>query len=520
MAWGKSVLLAMLAITFVNRGWRVLILAHRRELLEQNHGVLRRLDPDADVGICSASLAHDNTTASIVVGGTATIYRRTHRLGWIDIILLDEAHRLSDGSTTMLARIQKALCDPPLVGLTATPFRGDGIGLVDSGVFETVVHEVTITDALKAGLLCPLVTKVPREGRIDLSGVRITGGEFNAAEMERAAMHGDTTRLAIARTVQVAREEGRQCWLIFGSGVAHAHQIGEELARHGVLHAVVVGDTDLAERSDAIAQFRAGAITALVSCNVFIEGFDATRIDLVAFLRATCSPVMWVQSAGRGMRLHPGLLDCRLLDFGNNIQRHGPVDNVRLRKLGERHDADRAADQIRVCPHCDEVNARSALVCTVCGEQLVKPPRPVVPMRELVPRDHDHKLEQRESELAALGGDPRVARWARVRAASARIHVKPGGRPCLRLSYLTDLGHVAEFLAVEHVSVGARWHAKRRWGELSVAVGFRSPPGSAAEALARVQRGELRRPAALLIDRSGEWPAIRATRFAEPETLA
>jgi DNA repair protein RadD len=494
----------MLAVTFARRGWRVLILAHRRELLEQNHGVLRLLDPEADVGICSASLAHDNTSACIVVGGTATIYRRLQRLGHIDIVLLDEGHRLSDASSSMLARIREALGDPPLVGLTATPFRGDGISLIDSGIFEAIVHEVTIGDALKAGLLCPLVTKSPRIGQIDMRGVRVTAGEFNARDMERAAMAGDTTRLAIARTVEVARAEDRRSWLIFSSGVAHAQQIGAELERHAVSYAVVVGDTDSDERSDAIARFRDGEITALVNCNVFTEGFDCTRIDLIAFMRATCSPVLWVQSAGRGMRLHPGLENCRLLDFGNNIRRHGPIDAVVLRKASERHDADRAAGRSRICPACDEANAAGALVCTACGEELVKRSAPV---GEPVLRDHDSKLDARESELAALGGG--AGQWVEVHGASAKRHAKPGGSPCLRLRYDTSVGAVSEFLAFDS-SPGARWHARRRWNELS-RLSWRGAPDSTAEALGCVS--ELRRPARLLVQHEGGWLRIRATAF-------
>ena len=95
--WGKSVLIAMLALALVRQGRRVLILAHRHELLEQNAGALLRLDPTADVGICSASLRSDRLDAAIVVGGTATVFRRLSRLGQVDAVLLDEAHLLWPG---------------------------------------------------------------------------------------------------------------------------------------------------------------------------------------------------------------------------------------------------------------------------------------------------------------------------------------------------------------------------------------------------------------------------------------
>jgi DNA repair protein RadD len=499
MAWGKSVLLAMLVVTLaIRRGLRVLVLAHRRELLEQNFGVLRRLAPDIDAGICAASLKNDNTGARVVIGSTATIYRRLRRIGHVDVILLDEAHLLGPGSSTMLARIHEALGEPPLAGCTATPYRTDSASLIDAGLFEAIVHETTLRDALDAGLLAPLVVKTPKQGRIDLSGVRIVAGEFHAGEMEAAAMAGSVTAQAVQRIVEVACEERRRSWLLFAAGVAHARQIGVELARHGVSHAVVIGDTDSDDRGDAIARFRGGELTALVNCNVLTTGFDVTRIDLIGFLRATCSPVLWVQSAGRGMRVHPGKADCRMLDFGNNVLRHGPLDNIRLRATGERHDANAAASRVRVCRFCEEVNARDALVCIACGEPLVKP---IIP-----------KIDPVAADLEVLGGGRRDARWTPVHGASARIHVKPGSQPCLRLSFTTDAGKVCEFLALEHARVGARWHAQQSWRKFSARPHL-APPVSADEALERLRRGELRRPARLLVAQDGQWLRVKAVAF-------
>jgi hypothetical protein len=165
---------------------------------------------------------------------------------------------------------------------------------------------------------------------------------------------------------------------------------------------------------------------------------------------------------------------------------------------------------------CDEANARNIPVCRSCGEQLIKPPKRD-PLREPVARDYDDRLERRESELAALGGGQR-ARWVEVHGGSARVHQKFGGQPCLRLRYSTSLGLVSDFLAFEHVSHGARWWAGRRWRELS-RNSWMPVPLSAEEALLRVQRGELRRPARLLVERDGNWWRIKSTEF-EPEAVA
>jgi DNA repair protein RadD len=506
MAWGKSVLLAMLVVTLATvRGLRVLVLAHRRELLEQNSGVLRRLAPDLDAGICSASLKSDRLDAQVVIGGTATIYRRLSRIGHVDVVLLDESHLMGPGSSTMLARILASLGNPPLVGCTATPYRTDSALLVEAGIFEAVVHDTTLRDALDAGLLAPLVVKAPKQGRIDLSNVRIVAGEFHAGQMEAAAMAGDITRQAVARTVEVARTEGRRSWLLFASGVAHARQIGSELGRHGISHEVIVGDTVTDERSNAIARFRAGELTALVNCNVLTTGFDATGIDLIGFMRATCSPVLWVQSMGRGMRVHPGKSECRALDFGNNVFRHGPIDNIRLRATGERHDANAAASRTRICRFCEEVNPRDALVCIGCGEQLV---RPIVP-----------KIGPVAADLEVIGGDAARPEWTAVLSMHATVHEKVGAPASFRISFHTPSGWVSDFLPLAHPSPGARWHAQRKWRRLSRRQ-HAEVPLSAAEAAQRFQYGELRRPARLLVERDGQWLRVKDVAFEKVEAAA
>ena len=208
-AWGKSVLIAMLALALVRRGRRVLILAHRHELLEQNTGALLRLDPAADVGICSASLRSDRLDAAIVVGGTATIFRRLQRLGRVDAVLLDEAHLLGPGSTSMLGTILKSLGDPPLIGFTATPYRTDCGSLISAELFDEIVWRMGVIEAIDAGLLVPLVTKSPKAGRIDTTCVPIERGEFQQRPLEQAALTGSVTRDAVVRTLQVAAEENR-----------------------------------------------------------------------------------------------------------------------------------------------------------------------------------------------------------------------------------------------------------------------------------------------------------------------
>jgi DNA repair protein RadD len=489
-AWGKSVLIAMLALALVRTGQRVLILAHRHELLEQNTGALLRLDPAADVGICSASLRSDRLDAAIMVGGTATIFRRLQRLDRVDAVLLDEAHLLGPGSTSMLGTILKSLDDPPLVGFTATPYRTDSGSLISAELFDEIVWRMGIIEAIDAGLLVPLVTKSPKAGRIDTTYVPIERGEFQQRPLEQAALTGNVTSDAVLRTLQVAAEENRTAMLFFAIGVAHCTAISAVLREHGIRHAVITGETPTEERAEAIARFRAGKLPALVNCNVLTVGFDARNTDLISFMRPTVSPVLWTQAAGRGMRTWLGKADCRLLDFGGNILRHGPINAIRLRAPGARHDAQAAADRVRICPHCDEINEITTAVCTSCGMVLIKPRASVI--------------EAIESTAAAIDAEAERPRWVRVHAMRGGVHEKPGRPPSFRLRYSTEEGWVSEFLALEHEKPGARWYAGKSWTRLS-RTPTTAPPVSARDAYQRFIRGELREPQRLRIERGGQW---------------
>jgi DNA repair protein RadD len=492
--WGKSILIAMLALDLARLGRRVLLLAHRRELLEQNTGAIRRFDPAADIGICSASLKADRLDAAITIGSTPTVFRRLRRLGHIDFVLLDEAHLLGPGSTSMLSKILEALGQPPLIGFTATPYRTDAGPLVSAELFDAIVWRLGVVEAIAAGVLVPLRTKSPKVGRIDTSGVAIERGEFQQRPLEQAALSGTVTRDAVARTLEVAEAESRQSIMFFAVGVEHCAAIGNILRGRGVTHAIITGETPGDERAEAIERFRSGELRALVNCNVLTTGFDARNVDVIAFMRPTVSPVLWTQACGRGMRTWPGKDNCRLLDFGGNVLRHGPINNIKLRPAGARHDAEAAADRVRICPRCEEVNEASASACEACGFELIKRRVSVI--------------SPVESVAEAIDTEAGRPRWVRVHAMRGGVHEKPGRPPSFRLRYSTEAGWVSQFLALEHEKSGARWYAAKSWERLS-RTPWAPPPTSARDAYQRFIRGELREPQRLRIERSGDWWQIR-----------
>src|SRR4029077_15240744 len=156
----------------------------------------------------------------------------------------------------------------------------------------------------------------------------------------------------------------RRCWLVFCCGISHALHVRDALCVRGVICEAVFGETPRDERERIIADFRAGTIKCLVNVMVLPTGFDVPQIDLRAWLRPTLSTGLYVQMVGRGTRKADGKRDCQILDFAQNVYRHGPVDRVSVKTKG-RSDAAVKPETVcaKICPDCDELVALTIYEC-------------------------------------------------------------------------------------------------------------------------------------------------------------
>ena len=356
---------------------RFLILAPRLELIEQDIAAIEMMWPDAPVGIVCEGLGRHDWDAQIVVATVNSVFRSAERLGQRDLIFVDEAHLIPHGDEGMFQTTLAALLNlqPTLriVGLTATPYRLDS-GRLDEGdgrLFDETIYSYGIGDGIGDGIadgwLSPLIAKAPgSESEINTVGVRKIAGEFNAADLERAA---DQDALVEAAADEITTHAGRRVsWLVFCCGIEHAAHVRNALRARGVKCETVTGNTPERERRDIIAAFRRGEIDCLTGADIFITGFDIPQVDLVALLRPTLSTSRYVQMIGRGTRKAAGKQNCLVLDFGGNVRRHGPVDNptIRVKSNGA---AGAAADLVKVCPACGTYNPLAAVVCIECDRE-------------------------------------------------------------------------------------------------------------------------------------------------------
>ena len=258
---GKNLCLARIASDAVTLwGGRVLILAHVKELLEQNADKVRRLCPELKVGVYSAGLNSRDTRESVIVAGIQSVYNKA-----CDLVIVDECHLIApDGEgmyRTFLKDMKVINPDVRLIGLTATPFRLKGGAICKPGnLLNEVCFEAGLREMLAQGHLSPLVSRAGH-AEADLSSVHTRAGEFVQDELASAM---DSEQLVDASCFEIAiltRE--RKSVLIFCTSVEHCKYVAGAITKHsGRECAVVTGEPPAGLRAEIIARFRGEHIPA------------------------------------------------------------------------------------------------------------------------------------------------------------------------------------------------------------------------------------------------------------------
>lgn len=309
---GKTIVFASVTADRVSAGDRVLILAHRGELLEQAADKLRQA-----VGLgCAVEKAGESCLGSwyrVVVGSVQTLMRE-QRLeqfppDYFGTIVIDEAHHAVSDS---YRRILDHFSDAKVLGVTATPDRGDMRDL--GAVFESLAYEYTLPRAIREGYLTPIqALTVPLT--LDISGVSMQSGDFKASEIDTALD---------PYLEQIAGEMAQLCadrkTVVFLPLVKTSQKFRDILNGHGFRAAEVNGEST--DRAEVLADFDAGKYNVLCNSMLLTEGWDCPSVDCVVVLRPTKVRGLYCQMVGRGTRLSPGKGNLLLLDFLWMTERH------------------------------------------------------------------------------------------------------------------------------------------------------------------------------------------------------
>lgn len=451
---GKSIVLCGLTDEIINIdiNARVLILSHVKEILQQNLSALQRYFYGIDIGLFCSGL-NSKTINKITVGSIQTCQNSPAEFNKFTHIIIDEAHRVGtkeeSGYRKFIKRI-KAQC----IGLTATPFRmKDGyLNKGKNSLFNSICIDMTrgerFAKLIEDGYLSEIYSKKTVLTLSD-KGVKTLGGDFATKDLSEKFDRDHITEGAIIECIHFGKKYNH--WLCFAIDIKHAENIADRARAHGI--SAIAVHSKMKDRDKAIKDFKNGKYKLMVNVDILTTGFDFPAIDLIIMLRHTKSPIIHVQTTGRGLRpLYSrgyNLLDkiqrllsiekstkthCLVLDFAGNARRLGPINDVYVKKPGDKKPGDGA--MTKTCPECGIDNHLSALFCCNCNFEFVTKEK-----IETEAFEGELVLKKEEKADSFVG-------WAEVKSVSYDVYSKSGAKLALIAKYNCGLVTYNEFVFI------------------------------------------------------------------------
>jgi DNA repair protein RadD len=449
-----------------NPNCRGMILSHVKELLEQSsktctHYATTTGLPVESIGVYSAALKR-REVKPLTIAGIQSVYRKGADFGYLDFIMIDECHLISQNKETMyrkfLSQAKISNSRVKVVGLTATPYR------LQSGIifghkektFDNCCYAIGVRDLIDEGFLSPLVTMGTSDSP-DLKNVRIRAGEYFSKDLDAILENSDLVQSSVKEAI--VKASSRKSVLVFASSIKHAEMILNELKKQGQSANMITGETHSTIRDFLINGFRANSFKWLVNVAVLTTGFDAPGIDCVVVMRPTMSKGLWYQMVGRGFRLAPDKENCLILDFGDNALRHGCIDQIVVDAQG----IELPAAKVKRCPSCNLIHRIGNIICPSCGYFKPKEEESLFP----------EKLSASQTNGEILAG--RQPKQYEIVATGYTIYRKtPASDPCILETHETlegklircyhSLKHGLEFIVWKWLkSVGAKGLPDKHW---------------------------------------------------------
>lgn len=302
------------------QGKRILVLAHRGELLEQAEARIKLQNPGVWTAVVKGNRGQKtHQFADVVIASAQTLARpkRRESVDRIGMVIVDECHVAASKSYIEILTHYGVLDgETPAVGFTATLTRMNG-GLPD--VWQSVAFEYGIARLIKDGFLVPPVAHVVNVPGLNLSTTRVTAGEYNAKDVADA-LEGSAAFTIIAG--EYRRLAADRAGVVFMPTVATAQHQAAAFAATDIAAECITGEMGVEERKGVYERYNSGATQVIVNCNVLIEGWDAPHTSAVVIGRPTLNPGNFIQQVGRGLRLSPGKTDCLVLDLSGASHRH------------------------------------------------------------------------------------------------------------------------------------------------------------------------------------------------------
>jgi DNA repair protein RadD len=381
---GKTLIFAELIRRFMTSRpkMRVIVMAHRQELVTQAFHKLARTWPDGieHIGLACGGTGPVDVEKEVVIGSVQTLCRRKLD-GDFRLLIVDECHHIPglEAGGQYHKVIQKLRGINPklkILGVTATPFRL-GHGYIygtetlrgKQNLFPRLNHKISMDELIQEGFLVPVRAKEAFPMEKALSRVPVKNGDYDIAEL--STLCGREKCLKAALDAYVNKGEGRKKALIFAVSIEHANKLKDVFLAEGFKAGAVSSDNTDEERLKVLGEFNNGELNVLVNVGILTEGWDSPKVDLILMCRPTKAPSLFVQMVGRGARPFEGKKDLLILDLAENFKTHGSPSSPMV-SLGSKKRFKRDSLDYKICPQCMEFVIMNKAACPVCGFEFRK----------------------------------------------------------------------------------------------------------------------------------------------------
>ena len=383
---GKTVIFSEITKLAKIKGANVLILVHRKELIDQAGDKLSKAD--VKYGVIAAG--HKESKNNVQVASVQTLINRLNNPEQFDLIIIDEAHHSVANSWRKIFNFYKKALK---LGVTATPMRMTGAGLGE--IFDNLIVGSTIPELVEKKYLADHEVYAP-PNKLNLDKIRTIRGDFSKKEVEDELEKVDIVGDAVENYRKLGRNKPA---IAFCISVKHGQFVTNKFKQAGYKAELITGSMKSDDRKTLVNNFKNGKIQILVSIDVVSEGFDVEGCYCAILLRPTQSEALYIQQVGRVLRPEPNKVAI-VLDHVGNTKRHGFVDDIREYDLHQKAKSKRKgeiAPAVETCEVCFAVY-KPQPICPVCGHK-----------KEITKREityEDGELVKMKRELLLDQGDP------------------------------------------------------------------------------------------------------------------
>lgn len=436
---------------------KILVLVNKVKLLEQTVRRFARALGESSVGSYCGSLSQYDTDRTVTVASIQSIHDVD--LEKIHLIILDEVHNVNEKEgryISFLERLKSKNNNLKIVAFTATPYRSSGHIYGKDKLFKKPSYIKTIPWMIENKYIVrPTIKKV--ENEYDVSSLSVRGGEFLSTEVD--ALVSDERKVLAQINDALPRLSGRKKIVWACANIEHCNKVNGLLFVKNEISVSLHSKMSDEDRYIAQKEFEQGSARHLVFVSIVSEGYDYAPIDAVVLMRPIRSPVLYVQTVGRGLRLSHGKENLLVLDYGSVVKTLGPLDNP-LIATGKRAKPEKTKE----CKQCSSIIKISAKECIDCGFVFESERREYTKNLSLKPFDLDEILSSGKKKILTKA----------VRSVSLSKYVSKAGNNCLLISYQTDDILSPSF---KEYFVWDNDHAKRRAQRrlLELSVNFMEP---------------------------------------------